>query len=153
VILGLGVPALKPLAYTFARLLEAYARRLALLGGALVAADALASRRGARTATAMGLCAFLALAPGIGFQYVVAPLPALAALRPRLAAVYGVLAGGFLLSSYLSAVRSWRPIDVYFIIEPLPRGAVLLGLGAWYTLIVALARLRRRTCRSASPRR
>jgi hypothetical protein len=91
------------------------------------------------------LAIFLFFAPGFGVQYTVMVLPLMFATRPRLANLYGLLAGLFLLVVYWGHwTGRWPPDSQFHGYFPWP--SPLWGLAAWGALglylVVAVFRLR-----------
>ena len=79
---------------------------------------------------AVTLAIFLVFTPGFGVQYTVLVLPLLFAARPRLANVYGLLAGLFLLVVYWAQWPGrWPPDSQFKGMFPWP--SPLWGLAAW----------------------
>ena len=83
---------------------------------------------------AVTLALFLVLAPGFGLQYAAVVLPLLFASRPRWAAWYGLVAGGFLLLNYWAQWpgKTWPPNSQFRGRFPWP--SPLWGLAAWALL-------------------
>ena len=77
---------------------------------------------------------FLVLAPGFGVQYIVILLPLLFAVRSRLAAVYGLCAGLFLLSAYVIFWDGSFPVSSLFSVA-LPPAVGVVGLAPWTILV------------------
>jgi hypothetical protein len=81
---------------------------------------------------------FLVFAPGFGVQYLVILLPLLFAARPRLATVFGLLAGAFLFAAYATFWDGGFPLSSLFN-RTFPPILAFVGLPAWGTLVYYLA--------------
>jgi hypothetical protein len=83
---------------------------------------------------------FLVFAPGFGVQYLVIVVPLLFAARPRLATLYGLLAGTFLLAAYAIFWDGGFPLSSLFN-RTFPPILGYLGVPAWCALIYYLAKM------------
>jgi hypothetical protein len=83
---------------------------------------------------------FLVFASGFGVQYLVAILPLLFAARPRIATIYGLLAGAFLLMSYWLFWDGNFPFSSLFN-RTFPPVVGFIGLPTWCLLVYYLAKL------------
>ena len=140
----LGVPPESPLPFA-ARVYHDFGRYLLL---ALVLAWSVAARRWRRWTrydlAAATFALFLVFAPGFGVQYTVIVLPLLFAARPRVAVVYGLCAGVFLLAAYLVFWDGGFPVSSLFS-RNLPPVVGAVGLSAWSVLLYYMVTTLRRT--------
>jgi hypothetical protein len=88
---------------------------------------------------AITLALFLVFAPGFGVQYTVILLPLLFAVRNRLAALYGLCAGLFLLSAYIVFWDGGFPVSSLFSPD-LPPAVGTMGLLPWGILVYYVVR-------------
>jgi len=145
-----GIPYLLMLHGSGADAYYIHGRPLVLV---LVGLWAVAARLSGQTdryeVAAVTLGIFLFFASGFGVQYTVMVLPLMFAARPRLANIYGLLAGLFLLVVYWGHwTGRWPPDSQFHGYFPWP--SPLWGLAAWGTLglylllaVVRLAAIRR----------
>lgn len=87
-------------------------------------------------------CCFLVAWTTASVQYLVWPLPLLAAVRPRLALMYGIAGSAFVIWRYVEFWNGGFPLISYFTINP-SRTGDLLGLLPWTMLLVAIIALLR----------
>jgi len=78
---------------------------------------------------------FLVFAPGFGVQYLVILLPLMFAARPRIAAIYGLFAGLFLLATYFVFWDGEFPLSSLVNLKTFPTPLGGAGLPAWGMLI------------------
>ncbi len=116
------------------------AARYLLMG--LVLAWAVVARRFDRWSpydvAAITLSLFLIVTPGFGVQYLVVLVPLLYAASPRLATIYGIAGGAFVLGAYFYFWDGGYPLSSLFDrLLPTPLGVI--GLLTWGLLIYYVA--------------
>jgi hypothetical protein len=78
---------------------------------------------------------FLVFAPGFGVQYLVILLPLMFAARPRIATIYGLFAGMFLLATYFVFWDGEFPLSSLVNLKTFPTPLGAAGLPAWVMLV------------------
>ncbi len=108
------------------------------LVGAWSVASRLLGRWDLYEVAAVTLAIFLIFAPGFGVQYTCMLLPLLFVLRPRMATLYGAVAGLFLLAVYFINWTGEFPFFSYFHSQ-FPTPSPWFGLAAWGILVAFVA--------------